>query len=432
MNIPVNDFIGKPPGWITRTGILVVMGFLALTVASGFLIRYPCTIRCQVTITSTDPPVGIHTMATGRIRFIYGEEERQVSKGEIIAFIENPADFNQVCKLDSFLLAHTLAPTNIQTADVDAFRSSVFHGLGEVQQPYSDFIQAVEDYLLSASLDKNKRVMGHLSRQRENLMTYQRTAASGLSLMEQDLSLAKKEYERYAGLHDSGVISESELEKRRSEQVKMSLKLEEARADYQDAGMRLEEINGMILREQSVISEENTSVMGKLVGNYRSLCSAIRTWRERYVLISPVEGVLSRTSFSPQGGRITQGEQIFTVTPGKKDQLIARGMIPLYGSGKVKQGQRARILIDDFPARDYGYLTGKVEYVSLVPAGDHYLAGLSLPDGLKTSYGYQLPARPEMKGTAEIITHDQTLAEVIIQPIRLFLHRHLKDGDEGH
>jgi hypothetical protein len=80
-------------------------------------------------------------------------------------------------------------------------------------------------------------------------------------------------------------------------------------------------------------------------------------------------------------------------------------------------GQQVNIKFAHYPYREYGMVTGIVERISLVPADNFYVVEVSLPEGLRTSYGKTLPFTQEMPGTAEIITEERRLLARFLQPI---------------
>ena len=43
---------------------------------------------------------------------------------------------------------------------------------------------------------------------------------------------------------------------------------------------------------------------------------------------------------------------------------------------------------------------------------------ISLPDGMQTNYGKQLPVSRELKGTADIILADKNVLERLLAPLR--------------
>lgn len=98
------------------------------------------------------------------------------------------------------------------------------------------------------------------------------------------------------------------------------------------------------------------------------------------------------------------------------------------GAGKVKTGQKVNIKFDDYPYMEYGFVQVNLTSISLVPYGDVsngniYIMEVEMPDSLITRYGILIPYRPEMSGTAEIITEDLTVFDRLVNPIKSVLKR---------
>ena len=47
-----------------------------------------------------------------------------------------------------------------------------------------------------------------------------------------------------------------------------------------------------------------------------------------------------------------------------------------------------------------------------------YIVEITLPDGMQTNYGKQLPVSRELKGTADIILADKNVLERLLAPLR--------------
>ena len=85
---------------------------------------------------------------------------------------------------------------------------------------------------------------------------------------------------------------------------------------------------------------------------------------------------------------------------------------------KVMKGQHVNLKFAAYPYLEYGLVRGIVSSVSQVPAGENYLAEVTLPDQLVTTFGKKLEFQHELKGTAEIITGDQRLLDRILKPVK--------------
>jgi len=104
---------------------------------------------------------------------------------------------------------------------------------------------------------------------------------------------------------------------------------------------------------------------------------------------------------------------------------VCKMLLPAQGSGKVKVGQRANVRINNFPDQEFGYLEGRVEYISEIPDPEGlYVVEIRFPKGLVTNYGIQLPLGSQMQGSAEIITEDIRLIVRFFNPIKKVLKKY--------
>lgn len=89
-------------------------------------------------------------------------------------------------------------------------------------------------------------------------------------------------------------------------------------------------------------------------------------------------------------------------------------MLPALGIGQVKKGQDVKIRLENYPDREFGYLTGRVHGIANIPDENGlYQVDILFPDGLKTSEEILLPANSQMIGTAEIVVADKRLIDKI-------------------
>jgi len=102
-----------------------------------------------------------------------------------------------------------------------------------------------------------------------------------------------------------------------------------------------------------------------------------------------------------------------------------KALLPIARSGKVKEGQKVNIRLQNFPENEYGILRGTVQHVSLVPVqtGEtaYYSVEITLTNGLITTYKKELPYLSDMQGQADIITEDLSLLGRFILPIKKIL-----------
>jgi len=98
--------------------------------------------------------------------------------------------------------------------------------------------------------------------------------------------------------------------------------------------------------------------------------------------------------------------------------LLGRMPVNQGGAGKVKPGQLVRIRIDDYPYKEFGAVTGKVQSVSLVPREGANLVLVDIPYPLVTNFKKHLQFKQDMVGEASIVTEDIRLIDRFFYEIR--------------
>lgn len=102
--------------------------------------------------------------------------------------------------------------------------------------------------------------------------------------------------------------------------------------------------------------------------------------------------------------------------------LIGRLQIPATNSGKVKEGQKVLLKLDNYPYQEFGMVEGRVKNMANAPDKDgNYYVNVILPNGLQTSFHKTLPFDKELKGNAEVVTRDLRLLERFFYQMRKLL-----------
>ena len=148
---------------------------------------------------------------------------------------------------------------------------------------------------------------------------------------------------------------------------------------------------------------------------------AMGQWKEKFLIESPVAGVVTFTSFWSENQVINAGEILATVIPDDPSRVIVRAKIPVSGSGKVKPGQEVNIKLSGYPYMQYGVIKGRIYSISMVPAGDVYIAEIELLNGMRSTYNREIGFINDMTGTADIITENSRLIYRFIKPLKSIL-----------
>jgi multidrug resistance efflux pump len=412
----VQEILGTPPSWIVRWGTILLFFGVSMMALVGWLIRYPDVIDAKIVLTTETPPVGVIARTEGPIAQFLVKDNDVVTANQIILVLQSTANYEDVLKIDKLVTA-------LQKAKIDSFQYITplkNIELGEIQSEYSLFVQNLED-LKFGKTEKNTSVKSsvssvttQISRVKESI-TYDirsKDRAEGQLVMAQNLF--KKQQDLYA----AEVISRVELERER-------LKLSDIEKQVEAFDENIIRKKNEIISLQKNIGEMNFSEKSdastssvRLRESLNNLRSALEKWKQTYLLTAPIEGrvSLNNTFFSAKQF-VKQGDLLLTIVPNSNDKIVGRVMLPVAGSGKVKENQRVLIRLDNYPYHEFGTLEGKVESKSLVPKDDLYAIRITMPDSLVTSYRKPIVFQQQLQGSAQIITENKRFLQRIWEQI---------------
>ena len=147
------------------------------------------------------------------------------------------------------------------------------------------------------------------------------------------------------------------------------------------------------------------------------LLGAIELWSADYVLRAPGDGKVAFYDFWSDQQFVSAGRQVFLIVP-ETTRLLGRMPVSQGGSGKVKPGQAVWIRFEDFPYKEFGVISGKVQSISQVARDGVNLVLVDIPYPLVTSFHKQLSFKQDMVGEGRIVTEDISLLGRILYEIR--------------
>ena len=133
-------------------------------------------------------------------------------------------------------------------------------------------------------------------------------------------------------------------------------------------------------------------------------------WKRKFLLISPIDGIVSFSTFLQENQQLRQGQIICFINPGNSNYYI-EALIPQYNFGKVKTGQEVLLKFQAYPYQEFGSVKGRIEFISNAPSDSGYLAKVTLPEGLVTNYKRVVQYRTGLSMQADIITDNKRLLE---------------------
>jgi len=409
------------PGSFLRWGLFLFFAIIMAILGVTWFINYPDVVTAPLTITTYNSPAPLTAKSGGLIEKLTVDNGEDVSTDQPVAIIENTAQYDDILVLVAFL--DTLEDNPGWQDDVTKYLPPEELSLGEVQTSYSRFLTyffQFREYLRQSYIDSKLKLLDQQIRKQHE---YTAELLSQEKLSAEDLDLVLRSYERDSVLYHSNLHSVTLSEYERSKQALIQKKsahssLRASITNNESSALKMKESRLDLLVQ---LDKELHQYKLDLDDSFRMLLLAIDQWKEKYLIKSPVKGRITFTSYWNINQVIKAGEILATVIPDDPSRIIARANVPVSGLGKVKTGQEVNIKLSGFPYMEYGVLKGRISTLSLVPAGEYYIAEIDLINGLRSTYGINLGFINEMTGTADIITDNSRLIFRLIKPMRSIL-----------
>jgi HlyD family secretion protein len=414
---PVREIMGKPPRRILRWGTTIMVFIFVFFIFFAWLIKYPDVIPAPVEITTTNPPVTLVTKVTGHIKSIFVKEREEVHTGQLVALMETTASIHEI-----ELLKQTI--DTIRNPELLSYRSlPMFSELGELQGFYGTFLKNLSDLNNYQINDFYGNKIASLTDEINGIQEF----ISKLSVKEKWYSenqrIETKKYNRDSALYAGKVIPESELEKSHQALLMVNIELQQARLDHSSKSIELAEKRQLLQDNRITQVEEKDKYVSVLRESFLNLNAQINLWENTYLLISPIDGIVSFTKFWSANQSVVKDEPVVSIVPLEAGNYLGRINLKMERSGKVKTGMLVNIKLSGYPYLEYGMVRGIVKSKSLVPASDAYVIEIELPAGLTTLYGTKLEFTQNMQGTAEIITENLRLLQKLVNPFRYMISK---------
>jgi hypothetical protein len=415
---PVREIMGSPPRKLIAWGTTLIFVVFVLFLLGSWLIRYPDVIPAPVEITTTNPPATLTSRVNGRILELLSTEGSAVEKGTVIAVMESSADFRNILALEEFLQTHY----DDYITPPDSFPEPV--NLGELQQAYSTYLLGYTKLYITRENDNLGKRIEALSEEIFSTGEYINRLKERERLFAKSIELETVSFRRDSLLHLKDVIAVSDLEKAEQNLIARKMELQQTGLDIMTETIGLsrkkQELQDLSIKR----NEEFLQLTSEALALRADLLSGITQWKTRFLLTSPVKGAITYTRIWSANQFVAENESVVTIVPEHQGDYIGRLVLGMQKSGKVKPGMKVNIKLSGFPYLEYGMIRGEVVSRSMVPEGDRYYVEISLPDGINTLYGKQLPFTQNMKGTAEIMTDNLNLLQKIIDPLRHLITRY--------
>jgi len=413
------EIIGFIPHWIVRTGISVVFVVTVILLAASWFIKYPDVIHTSITLTAENPPAKIIARRNGKLEALFVVDKQLVKKDELLGVIRNPANFHDIQKIK--LNLEQFKNLSDKVPDLLSDSLDPYLTLGDVQPAYLSFLSDCNKLKTFIDIDYHNTLIKSANKEIKLHRSYFEQQKNQKLIMKKSLNLSRVDYERDSVLFAGGSISRAEYDKSLGNLLQQQYNFENIKKDLSREQIQLHKLEQNLLETKMSYREEYKYKQIQVYESLKSLLSMIDLWEHNYILTSPVDGKITFSDIWDINHNVTSGEEVMTVVPASGSKIKGRLKLPLRGAGKVKSGQSVKIKFDNYPSAEFGVVEGAISGVSLLPDNGYYIAEVTLPDGLRTSYQKILAFNPEMQGSAEIITDESSLIRRIMRPLKALI-----------
>jgi HlyD family secretion protein len=406
---PIEEIVGREPAWIVRSGItLISVVFMTLLLLTWF-ISFPDTVRSQITITTSIPPVEIISKVNGQILELYVKNNENIQQGQPLLLIESSVNYNKLQLLESSLkkLRAELTRPSPLAFDFDLLN---VEQLGELQPILNQLVVDVKDLSLYGSSGQLLMQIDNTKSLSEQYQLLQQQLARQVTTWQKKLDLDMVHLQKQRELLTKGIITPSEILPTENSYLDKQLALEDINIQIKLYDVKLQELTQALTNFKLQRTERLQQLKTSVLSGYFALTSEIARWKQHYLISAPMTGQVSFSQFWSANQHVSQGDVILTVA-NQSNEIMGKIQVMPVGAGKIEVGQRVDIELVRFPAIEYGQLVGQVKSISLVPGEQGYLVDISLPNELTTTYNKTLPFTPNLIGNAKVITKEKRLLE---------------------
>lgn len=399
--------LGKPPGRLLHYGITIVGIGVCVLIAVGWLVKYPDVVPARIQLRTQVPPIEVYAESAGKLREFRVKDNVQVEEGDIIAVLDDPANWEDVEAIDNFLNAlegdlYSRSKLN----DLEVPRNLE---LGDLQNIYAAFIKRYDEHLFFLRNNNSFKRVENLEVQIEKLSDLEKSLQERQGTLSDVVEVSEEEYQRMQQLLSLGDASKSQVAEAKAKYLQTRQDLETLNENLLNNKLLMERTRMQILEiNQSYTNDRSAGVLS-INEEVQRMQAAIDRWQQAFLIHAPVSGRVSLSRFRTPQQYINQNELLLTLVPSSATSVIGEGYLPARGSGKVEVGMSANIRLNAYPYREFGSVQGQVQNISLVPQAEGFQVYFQVPDPLVTSYGDTIPFQQGMQATANIVTEERRL-----------------------
>ena len=394
-----------------RIGLWLVLISLVSLVFWAAKTELPRVVRAEVIIEPTGDVQRVQHPDGGRLAELLVSPGQRVEQGQVLLRIDRTRATSN--------LDENLARQESLRGQIDRLRAEAA-GTPYLSNDPKRVDQVATHRARMSALDQQKQVLS----ERIQAVDAQRQAnLSAVRASRDALASARKEFNQFKALQESGAVSEVEV-------LRLQREVRERLASVQ----QLEAEAPRLVAERQALSEEQASLLTNFrqeaqeallqaeveLASLVSLADGISDRVNATEVLSPTTGFLGEVLVNTIGQVIQPGDLLMEIVP-EQEQLAARVEVAPSDIGFVSTGQDVNVRLSAYDFTRYGVLRGQVSRVGANTVEERdkppfYPTRVELAAQFVGGEA-QLPVKVGMRGTADIITGSRTLLSYLLTPL---------------
>ena len=322
-----NEMLERTPSRLYRWAAIAFGGLFLLLFLIGEFVRYPDTLDGSATITTDPLPIKLKTQSGGLITSLFVADGTTAQKNEVIAELENPTGYANIQMLGKIMDSVTVYLHANNDEALAGLIANPLQSLGDAQGFYNQLLQEISAKLLLQKEHLYKRRTQNLEQQIVNLKSISQISSQEKSMEEEELKQANERFNANEKLYKDKVISRQEYYDEASKLRSKKLQLEQQNASIIQNSLSSGENNKQMLEIQYEHEDKERGFSIGMQEAMRNIANYIRTWRQRYLLISPFTGTIHYLRALQVNEPISAGDELFAIVP-DKHKYLAVIMLP--------------------------------------------------------------------------------------------------------
>ncbi len=426
---------------IAHAILYLIMAMIAAAFVWAFCTSADVVISTKGQLKERTDSKRIYSPAAGELIEMFVSEGVPVDKGDLLARVRSP---------QAIQIASAAVQAKLMLEDAAVMKERFPDQKKLMERELDSMLQ--KNNMMQTEYDRQKKEgLRQLSGTQKRQLEVLRIQVSEKKLASDQAEELFGKYKRLFNSPGSGGISKKDFLEKESEFKRAESAYQQAISQIEDleltfasqylaSSQKIEQVNMELIQGKLQYDQKKTMIARTANQIEMKYLGALEGWKAAskvnysdlddnnfLVLRAPVSGEVSSVWFHQAGEKINPNAPLLAISP-KESGKAVRLTILDKDRGLLKVGQPVKLKFHAFPYQRFGFLTGKLEYLSnnAVQTKDgrsQYKGKVSLAKDYYTVNGRQLPIRFGMNADVEIVVQRRRVIDFVLDPFKKLVNK---------